>query len=97
LSASVGNDNEEKILIDRLKCLSDKSKFNIIKMLKKKSMFGQEIAAALSLTTATVSYHMNALIIAKLVYMEKVDNKIFYSVDKDTIKEFLRVLNKELN
>ncbi len=40
---------------------------------------------------------MNALIIAKLVYMEKVDNKIFYSVDKDTIKEFLRVLNKELN
>lgn len=97
LCASTGSDNEEKVLIDRLKCLSDKSKFNIIKMLKKKSMFGQEIAAALSLTTATVSYHMNALIVAKLVYMEKVDNKIFYSVDKDTMKEFLRVLNKELN
>lgn len=97
LCTSIGNDNEEKVLIDRLKCLSDKSKFNIIKMLKKKSMFGQEIAAALSLTTATVSYHMNALIVAKLVYMEKIDNKIFYSVDKDTMDEFLRTLNKELN
>ncbi len=97
LCTSMGNDNEEKILIDRLKCISDKSKFNIIKMLKEKPMFGQEIATALSLTTATVSYHMNALILSKLVYMEKVDNKIFYSVNKYTMEEFLKVLKKELN
>ncbi len=97
LCDSIGNDNEEKILIDRLKCISDKSKFNIMKMLKEKSMFGQEIANSLSLTTATVSYHMNALILAKLVYMEKVDNKIFYSINKDTMEEFLKILKKELN
>jgi len=91
-----GKDNEEELLIDRLKCISDKSKFSIIKMLKEKSMFGQEIATALSLTTATVSYHMNALVLAKLVYIEKVENKVFYNVDKEQVNKFLEVLRKEL-
>ncbi|MEG1254361.1 ArsR family transcriptional regulator [Clostridium sp.] len=91
-----GKDNEEELLIDRLKCISDKSKFSIVKMLKEKSMFGQEIATALSLTTATVSYHMNALVLAKLVYIEKVENKVFYNIDKEQINKFLDGLTKEL-
>lgn len=97
LKLSRGNDIEIELLNNRLKCLSDKSKFNIIKMLKEKPMFGQEIANRLSLTTATVSYHMNALILAKLVYMEKIDNKVFYSADRAKIDEFLNILKRELN
>lgn len=31
---------DNALLLDRLKCLGDKSKYNIIKMLKKGSMFG---------------------------------------------------------
>ncbi|MEG1870695.1 MAG: ArsR family transcriptional regulator [Peptostreptococcaceae bacterium] len=96
LELSRGKGSEMELLNSRLKCLSDKSKFNIIKMLKEKPMFGQEIATNLALTTATVSYHMNALILAKLVYMKKVDNKIFYSVDKDNMEEFFYILKKEL-
>ncbi|MPQ44750.1 winged helix-turn-helix domain-containing protein, partial [Clostridium tarantellae] len=52
---------EEKILKEKLKCLSDKSKFEILKLLKNKPLYGQEIAHKLSLTPATVSYHMNNL------------------------------------
>lgn len=94
---SRGKNSEVELLNDRLKCFSDKSKFNIIKMLREKPMFGQEIASKLSLTTATVSYHMNALILAKLVYIEKEDNRVYYIVDKDAMEEFFNILRKELS
>lgn len=77
---------------DKLKCLSDKSKFDIIQMLKEKPLYGQEIAERLSLTTATVSYHMNALILSGLVYMNKVNNKIYYNINKSNVDEFLNKL-----
>ncbi len=91
-----GNDKEGEILNGRLKCLSDKSKFTILKLLKEKPMFGQEIAMALSLTTATVSYHMNALLCAKLVFIERIENKIFYTINSECVDEIVEVLKKEL-
>lgn len=90
-------DNKEgALLLDRLKCLGDKSKYNIIKMLKKGPMFGQEIAANLGLTTATVSHHMNTLVICRFVYIEKMDNKVYYNINKEEINKFIKALTSEL-
>lgn len=92
-----GKDKEDELLNDRLKCLSDKSKFKILKLLRLRPMFGQEIAAALSLTTATVSHHMNALMCARLVYIERIENRIYYTVNEDSIGEIIEKLTKELS
>lgn len=83
-------------LVRKLKILSDKSKFEILQLLKEKSMFGQEIAQKLKLTTATVSHHMNSLICANFVYMERKNGKTYFTLNNDEIKIFLVNLNKKL-
>ena len=72
-----------------LKLLSDKSKFEILKYIKDKPAYGFEIANALNLSTSTISYHMNSLITANLIKLEKDANKIYYSVNKDNINKLL--------
>lgn len=91
-----GSDEDSEIIVSRLKCLGDKSKFTILKLLKERPMFGQEIASALSLTTATVSYHMNTLLCAKLIFIERIENKIFYTINSESIDEIIKVITKEL-
>jgi DNA-binding transcriptional ArsR family regulator len=72
-----------------LKLLSDKSKFEILKLIKDKPAYGYEIANALNLSTSTISYHMNALITSKLIKIEKDANKIYYSLNEDTVNQIL--------
>ncbi|QHQ60534.1 ArsR family transcriptional regulator [Anaerocolumna sedimenticola] len=80
--------NSEK-LNNALKLLSDKSKFEILKYIKDKPAYGFEIANALNLSTSTISYHMNSLITANLLKLEKDANKIYYSINKDTLNKLL--------
>ncbi len=72
-----------------LKLLSDKSKFEILKLIKDKPAYGFKIASALNLSTSTISYHMNGLISADLIKLEKDANKIYYSMNKEAISQFL--------
>ena len=72
-----------------LKLLSDKSKFEILKLIKDKPAYGYEIANALNLSTSTISYHMNALITSKLIKIEKDANKIYYSLNEETVNQIL--------
>ncbi len=76
-------------LINTLKLLSDKSKFEILRFIKDDSKYGFEIANALNLSTSTISYHMNSLIIANLVRLEKDANKIYYSLNREQLEVLL--------
>jgi DNA-binding transcriptional ArsR family regulator len=79
-----------------LKLLSDKSKFEILKFIKNKPAYGFEIANELNLSTSTISYHMNALISANLVKLEKDMNKIYYSINSETLNEILEEIRSTL-
>jgi DNA-binding transcriptional ArsR family regulator len=72
-----------------LKLLSDKSKFEILKLIKDKPAYGFEIANTLNLSTSTISYHMNSLIMANLIKIEKDANKIYYTMNKEMVNRFL--------
>lgn len=96
MKISKEKNGERELLLDRFKCLSDKSKFKILTLLKKRPMYGQEIASEMNLTTATVSYHMNALVLTEFVLIQRIDNKIFYSVNSIKIEEFINVFKREL-
>lgn len=78
-----------------LKNISDRTRFDIIKLLLKKDYFGQELAAELNITTATVSYHMNQLFASNLIEVERMEHKAFYKVNKATIRKILEFLIKE--
>ena len=80
--------------ISILKALGDKSKFDILKSIKDKEMYGAEIAKMLNITTATVSHHMSNLHNLSLVNIIANNNKVNYTLNKESIKELIVLLER---
>lgn len=79
-----------------LKNLSEKTRFGIMKYILDEERYGQEIAEKFNISNASVSYHMNNLLILNLVKISKQDNKVFYKLNKKKILETIKFLEKEL-
>jgi len=84
----VGNDKEEEI-IELARALSDNKRLNIIRELNKAPHYGYELAQKLDLTSPTVSHHMNVLFRLGLVTTSKYENKIYYEVNKEKLRQAL--------
>lgn len=67
------------------KLLSDRSKVDILKIISKKSCYGKELATELNLSTATISYHVNALLKVGFVKADASLNRVYYSIDLECI------------
>lgn len=74
-------------MIPMWKALGDKSKAEILLFIKDKPAYGSEIAKQFSLTTATVSHHMNKLVQLRLVQPDLRDGKVYYQVRKEALRE----------
>lgn len=83
-------------LIYKLKSLADKSKMDIILLLKSEPKYSLEIAEALKLTPATVSYHMSNLLECSMVSLMKKEGKSYYYIDEENIKLFIKDLENTL-
>ena len=89
-----GDELEQSLLV--FKNVAEKTRFEIAKFLLKGEHFGQEIAEKLQISTAAVSYQMNYLFTANLVKIKKVDGKVYYVLNKDTIRNSIEFLKREL-
>lgn len=87
--------SDEKIC-KNLKILSDNSKYEILKSIRNKPAYGQELAEQLNLSTATISHHMGALITSGFVQIEKQTNRIYYQMDKERVLRFIEQLKTSL-
>ncbi|MFR1638936.1 MAG: ArsR/SmtB family transcription factor [Eggerthellaceae bacterium] len=72
------------------KALSDASKIAILLALKEGSLYNLEIAERVGLTPATTSHHMNNLLAAGFVDIEKRNGKVYYQLAEDRIERFLK-------
>ena len=88
--------SEQQKLEYFLKVLSDKSKFEILTLLKKKSMYGHELAKAMNLKTPTISYHMDALLDGDFIRIRKENNRIYYSLNEAEIEHMIQYLHQKL-
>lgn len=79
-----------------LKLLSDKSKLDILTMIKDERAYGAELARRMNLTNATISHHMSALLDAGFVRLEKENTRLYYSSNKEKLKELLDILRQQL-
>lgn len=86
----------EGTALQALKLFSDKSKFEILSYIRDRRAYGSELAKHLNLTTATISHHMGALVVAGLVHIEKEDNRIYYRANKEEIEKVLIYCRKVL-
>ncbi len=70
-----------------LKILADESRLRIIKLLSEREYRNAEIADLLELTKPTISHHMNAMCFFGIVNARRDGNRIYYSVDRQTLKK----------
>ena len=83
-------------VVRQAKSLSDKSKLDILCILKHTSMYNLELAEALGLSPSTTSHHMNTLLSSGFVTVEKKDGKVYYCLEKENIAQFLSILERML-
>lgn len=71
------------------KTLADETRLNILKLIFKKPCYGREIAHKLNLSNSTVSHHMSLLVASGIATSEVDENRLYYRVEADKIKELL--------
>jgi len=74
---------------DTFKALSDPVRRDILNMLKNGRMSAGEIGSNFDMTGATVSYHLNILKKADLVFEEKEKNFVYYSLNTSIVEEVM--------
>lgn len=82
--------NAKEMLPQILKLLGDKSKFEILCLLKSHGRYNLEIAEELQLTPATASHHMSMLLSNHMVTVEKKDGRVYYQLNQETLKEIMK-------
>lgn len=96
MTNSVKGAPQADVVIDALKLLSDKSRFEIMKFIHDKEAYGNEIAEHLSLTTATVSHHMGVLLSAGLISIKRRNGKMYYRINHELVKQYFDFLEQKL-
>lgn len=89
-------DSSGEQLANQMKTLSDKSRLKILCLLKEREMFGQELKDALNLSNATISHHMNELMVDNFVSVRKDGSKVLYSLNPDKIEAALNGIRQLL-
>ena len=74
---------------DTFKAFSDPVRREILTLLKKKRMSAGEIASNFDMTGATISYHLNILKKAELVFEQKEKNFIYYQLNISVVEEVM--------
>jgi len=77
-----------------LKAIGDSSKFDILVSLNRAPKYNLELAEHLGLSAATVSHHMQTLMLHGLVSVEKRDGRVYYTLEKEPIREIIADLQR---
>ena len=74
---------------ETFKALSDPVRREILMLLKKKRLSAGEIGSNFDMTGATISYHLNILKKAGLVFEQKEKNYIYYELNTSVLEEVM--------
>lgn len=80
---------DSKQIIAFGKLFSDASKLEILKLLSRKPCINREIAQALKLSAATISYHMAVLTEMELVNTSISANKVIYELNRENLSNVM--------
>lgn len=78
----------------RMKLVSDPNRMAILRMIYANPMFGKEIAKSLSLTTATVSHHLDLMRKENLINVERQKNTKYFSTNQREFDNLIRDITK---
>ncbi|MBQ2497497.1 MAG: winged helix-turn-helix transcriptional regulator [Prevotella sp.] len=81
--------------INLFKCLSDKSRIQILKSLMDEDMYVERLSERLGLTAATISFHLKKLMDAGAVTSRKEQYYTVYSINGDVFNVSILDILKE--
>lgn len=81
------NENKTNERVQIFKNLGDKTRYEVLKCIASGETSTKEIANQLGVSSATVSYHLNAFLTTKVIKMEKINNKFEYVVDYQLLEQ----------
>ncbi|SCY82248.1 ArsR/SmtB family transcription factor [Alkaliphilus peptidifermentans] len=76
-------------LIDSIKALSDENRIKIIRILNTTPSYGYELGQKLNLSNSTVAHHVSVLLSLGIITSKRIENKVYYEVNKESIKYIL--------
>ncbi len=91
---AAGYDQENVLNI--LKLLSDKSKFDLLRRMTGRRCYGLELANEMGLTSGTISKHLSTLFSCGLLNLQRVNNRVYYQTDEIAVLNFLDQLTEGL-
>ena len=83
-------------MINILKALGDSHRQNILTLLASQEMSACEIIQAIGLSQPAISHHLKILRQADLIVSKKEGKNVFYTLNKEGLKEFLNMMNQFL-
>lgn len=72
-----------------IKLLGDRTRFDILCYLRDRRAYGQELSARFGLSRNTIHHHMSKLLAARLVTCTVDGNRVYYTVDRDSVSTLL--------
>lgn len=72
-----------------IKLLGDKTRFDILCYLRDRRAYGQELSAKFGLSRNTIHHHMSKLLAARLVSCTVDGNRVYYTVDRESVSDLL--------
>lgn len=75
-------------IFDFLKAVADKKRIEILRILKEKSRYVDEIAEKMNMTSATISYHLTILQEFGIVEYKRVNHRFYYELKTEKLKEW---------
>ena len=84
-------------VVEFLKIVSEKNRLKILCLLERDERCVCEIWQCLKLPQNLVSHHLKTLKDFDLISSRKKGIKIFYKINKKSVKKYLKLLNKYLN
>ncbi|TEB11251.1 ArsR/SmtB family transcription factor [Pelotomaculum propionicicum] len=83
-------------MINRLKALADAHRQNILKLLASQEMGACEIIQVIGLSQPAIAHHIKILKQANLINSQKEGKNVFYTLNKEGLKECLQQMNQFL-
>lgn len=87
------NKIQERVLL--FKNLGDKTRYEVVMNLAKGVTSTKIIAKNLHVSPATISYHLNNLVTAKIAYLDQVEGRYIYKVNEEFLKTAIEELKKD--
>ncbi|MGE8203675.1 ArsR/SmtB family transcription factor [Heyndrickxia sp. NPDC080065] len=83
-------------VLDAIKIVADEKRIKIIKLLNKAPRYGYELANTLDLSNSTISHHLSTLSSIGIVFSTRIENKVYYQINKEKLQMLMESLTKSL-